>query len=79
MIAFRMLTADDALIEIRRLYFQTTKKTIHKDFEKALDLLTSMRTEEERERATVYMEGLAEMRKDWSRPKKPRKARRSPA
>ena len=34
---------------------------------KALDLLKSMSTEDERERATVYMEGLAEMRNDWVR------------
>ena len=33
---------------------------------KALDLLKSMPSEEERERATVYMEGLAQMRRDWS-------------
>ena len=39
---------------------------------KALDLLKSMDTEEERERATVYMEGLAEMRKDWTKDPKPR-------
>jgi hypothetical protein len=77
MTALRMLTAADALLEIRRLYFQTTRKTIQKDFEKALDLMTSIPTEEERERATVYMEGLAEMRRDWSRPKKPRKTRGS--
>jgi len=60
-----MLTADDKLAEIRRLYFQTTAKTIQRDIEKALDLLKSMNSEEERERATVYMEGLAQMRKDW--------------
>ena len=60
-----MLTADDKLAEIRRLYFQTTAKTIQPDLEKALDLLKSMNSEEERERATVYMEGLAQMRKDW--------------
>jgi hypothetical protein len=34
---------------------------------KALELLKSMGSEEERERATVYMEGLAEMYKDWKR------------
>jgi hypothetical protein len=28
-----------------------------------------MNTEEERERAAVYMEGLAQMRKDWQRKK----------
>jgi hypothetical protein len=67
-----MLSADDKLAEIRRLYFKTTAKTIQQDLEKALDLLKSMNSEEERERATVYMEGLAQMRKDWER-KKPRR------
>jgi hypothetical protein len=61
----KMLTAEDKLTEIRRLYFQTTKQTIQEDLAKALDLLKSMASEEERERATVYMEGLAEMRRDW--------------
>ena len=64
-----MLSADDKLAEIRRLYFKTTAKTIQQDLEKALDLLKSMSSEEERERATVYMEGLAQMRKDWQRKK----------
>ena len=67
-----MLSADDKLAEIRRLYFKTTAKTIQQDLEKALDLLKSMNSEEERERATVYMEGLAQMRKDWQRKKKRR-------
>jgi hypothetical protein len=61
-----MLSADDKHAEIRRLYFKTTKATIQQDLEKALDLLKSMESEGERERATVYMEGLAQMRKDWS-------------
>ena len=67
-----MLSPDDKLAEIRRLYFQTTAKTIQQDLEKALDLLKSMNSEEERERATVYMEGLAQMRKDWQGKKKRR-------
>jgi hypothetical protein len=61
-----MLTADDKLAEIRRLYFSTTKQTIERDLAKALELLKSMNTEEERERATVYMHGLNEMRTDWA-------------
>ena len=61
-----MLSSDDKLAEIRRLYFRTTRATIQADLAKALDLLKSMSTEEERERATVYMEGLAQMRKDWN-------------
>ena len=60
-----MLSADDKHAEIRRLYFKTTRTTIQQDLEKALDLLKSMASEEERERATVYMEGLAQMRRDW--------------
>ena len=61
-----MLSADDKHAEIRRLYFKTTRQTIQQDLEKALDLLKSMASEAERERATVYMEGLAQMRRDWA-------------
>ena len=69
MTRLKMLTTDDKLAEIRRLYFSTTKQTIQQDLARALDLLKSMHSEEERERATVYMEGLAQMRKDWGRKK----------
>ena len=62
---FRMLGADEKLAEIRRIYFGTTRETIRQDLERALSLLKSMASEEERERATVYMHGLAEMSKDW--------------
>ena len=65
----RMLSADDKLAEIKRLYFRTTRDTINDDLAKALDLLKSMASEEERERATVYMDGLAQMRSDWARKK----------
>lgn len=63
----KMLSDVDRLAEIRRLYFQTTRETIQQDFAKALDLLKSMATDDERERAAVFMDGLAEMRADWSR------------
>jgi hypothetical protein len=65
MTPIRMLTTDEKIAEIRRLYFRTTRDSIDTDLAKALDLLKSMSSEEERERATVYMEGLAQMRKDW--------------
>jgi hypothetical protein len=67
MTILKMLSADDKLAEIRRLYFAATRQTIQADLGKALDLLKSMSTEEERERATVFMEGLAQMRSDWAR------------
>lgn len=70
MTPIRMLTSDDKLAEIRRLYFKTNRQTVQADLAKALDLLKSMNSEEERERATVYMEGLAEMYKDWIGKKK---------
>jgi hypothetical protein len=62
----QMLTTDQKLAEIRRLYFTTTRGTVQQDLEKALDLLKSIPSEDERERATVYMEGMAQMRRDWS-------------
>jgi hypothetical protein len=62
-----LLSLDQKLAEIRRLYFQATAQSIHADLAKALDLVKSMSSEEERERAAVYMEGLAEMRRDWAR------------
>jgi hypothetical protein len=68
----KMLSTDEKLAEIRRLYFSTTRQTIQTDLEKALDLLKSMNSEEERERATVYMEGMAQMRSEWGRGKKKR-------
>jgi len=65
-----MLSPDDKLAEIKRLYYQTTRKTIRQDFDKALQLLKSMASEEERERAAVYMDGLSQMRSDWARKKR---------
>ena len=70
-----MLSADDKLAEIRRLYFSTTRDRIDADLAKALDLLKSMASEDERERAPVYMEGLAQMRSEWGRGKKKRKTK----
>ena len=72
-----MLTIEDKLAEIRRLYFTTTRATIHEDLAKALDLLKSMASEEERQRATVYMEGMAQMRAEWNTPKGKRKKKKS--
>ena len=56
-----------ALAEIRRIYFNTTRQTIVNDFAHAIELLKALESEEQRERATVYMEGLAQMRSDWER------------
>ena len=68
----KMLSADDKLAEIKRLYYQTSKETIKQDFAKAVDLLKSLANEEERERAAVYMDGLSQMRSDWARQQRKR-------
>ncbi|HEY7293342.1 MAG TPA: hypothetical protein VH583_26130 [Vicinamibacterales bacterium] len=75
-----MLSTTDTLAEIRRLYFSATRQTIQQDLARALDLLKSMPGEEDRERATVYMEGLAQMRSDWGKASgsKNKKARKQP-
>jgi hypothetical protein len=75
MTQLKMLSDADKIAEIRRLYFKTTRQTIEEDLARALDLLKSMTSEGVRERATVYMEGLAQMRSDW-RPKPKRQAKK---
>ena len=62
-----MLTGDQKLAEIKRLYYQTSRATIKEDLARAIDLIKSMTSEEERERAAVYMDGLSQMRSDWNR------------
>jgi hypothetical protein len=58
-----------ALADIRRIYFNTTRRTIQQDLAHAIELLKNLPSEEEREKATVYMEGLAQMRREWARKK----------
>ena len=60
----------EVIAEIRQLYFKATAQTIDRDFDRAIDLLKTIRLPEDRQRATVYMEGLAEMRRDWKNRKR---------
>ncbi len=55
----------DRVAQIKRLYLGATRSTVQRDLEKAIALLKSMETEEERERAAVYMDGLSQMRSEW--------------
>lgn len=61
----------EILAEIRRIYFTASAGTIQRDFERAIDLLKQIPLAEDRQRATVYMEGLAEMRKEWRQRTRP--------
>ena len=55
------------IAEIRRIYFKTTKQTIEHDLAHAIELLKSLDTEEEREKARVFMDGISQMRSEWAR------------
>jgi hypothetical protein len=64
----------DPIEEIRRLYYETKPATIGRDFARAIEILRALPTDDERGRAAVYMEGLAEMRSEWARElRKPRR------
>jgi hypothetical protein len=70
------MTAHD---EIKRLYYSATPATIQRDLARAIDLLRSMPSEDERERVAVYMDGLSQLRSEWqgqTRAGRSRKARR---
>ena len=67
---FRSIAVGVTSFRPKRLNYRTTAKTIQDDLTKALDLLKSMHSEEERERAVVYMDGLAQMRSDWKKKKR---------
>jgi hypothetical protein len=54
-----------SLSAIRTLYFNATKPTIQKDLTKAIDLFKALASEEEREKAAVFMDGLSQMRSEW--------------
>ena len=55
----------DAIAEIKKIYYAATKATIQNDLERAIDLLKTLPTDDERERVAVYMDGLSQMRSEW--------------
>jgi hypothetical protein len=63
------------LAEIRKLYLSATARTIKRDLARAIEILKSMETDEEREKAAVYMDGLSQMRSEWAQASRGRAAR----
>lgn len=55
----------EKIAEIRKMYFAATPKTIQRDLDRAIDILKSLQDDEARSKASVYMEGLNELRKEW--------------
>jgi hypothetical protein len=62
----------DRLDEIKRLYLNATPGTIARDLTRAIALLKEMPSEDERERAAVFMDGLSQMRSEWAIERKAR-------
>lgn len=56
----------DPLEEIKKLYYGTTKATVQRDLARAVELLKQLPTEDDRQRAAVYMDGLSQMRSEWA-------------
>lgn len=56
----------DPVAAIKKLYYGATKATIQMDVERAIDLLKTLPSEQERQRVAVYMDGLSQMRAEWS-------------
>jgi hypothetical protein len=50
---------------IRKMYFAATPQTIQRDLDRAIDILKSLKDDDERGKAAVYMEGLNELRREW--------------
>lgn len=61
-----MPRARAAAEQIKQLYFTATKATIAADLERAIELLISLDSDDARERVAVYMDGLSQMRSEWS-------------
>lgn len=61
-----MMRTESAIEEIKRLYFNATRATIQRDVTRAIHLLKQLPTEEDRQRAAVYMDGLSQMRSEWA-------------
>jgi hypothetical protein len=66
----------DPTAEIKRLYYKATAATIHADLKRAIELLKSLKTEEEREMVAVYMDGLSQLRSEWAGDRGPGRRRR---
>jgi hypothetical protein len=59
------MTRMDPVAEIKRLYYATTRATVQRDLDKAVALLKTLKSEEERERVAVFMDGLSQMWSEW--------------
>ena len=64
------------LEQLRTLDFDATQSTIGDDFGNAIDSFSG-HEREDREKAAVFMEGIAEMRREWEPTPRSRKGARA--
>ncbi len=72
----------DLVSAIKRLYLRARPATIARDVERAIALLKALPTEEERQQAAVFMDGLSQLRSEWEeagRAGVPAHSKRSPS
>ena len=60
------MSVEATLARLKQLYYEATAATIADAFDEAIDALKTLPTEADRERAAVYMEGLAEMKREFA-------------
>ncbi len=56
----------DKVSRIKELYLRASRHTIRRDLATAIEILKSMDTEDERQRAAVFMDGLSQLRSEWA-------------
>ena len=54
-----------AIRQIKSLYYDTTKSTIEKDLQKAVDVFKTLNDDISRDAVAEYMDGLSQMRSEW--------------
>jgi len=54
-----------AIRRIQTLYYDTTKSSIDKDLQEAVDLFKTLNDDLSRDAVAVYMDGLSQMRSEW--------------
>jgi hypothetical protein len=54
-----------ALLELREIYFKTSKQTIENDLIHAIELFKRL-SEEDQDKGAMYMEGIGQMRQEWA-------------
>ena len=65
-------TKAKAVTQIRRLYLQASPKTIQRDLTVAVELFKALPPETTREAVAVYMDGLSQLRSEWTLARKRR-------